>query len=262
MKQLFFWSAAICILFSCSNTKTTTGTASGSEILYQQQWNLTSLNGQTVPSTTTAHLLFTAGQINRVSGSTGCNRLSGVYELSGTKSIKFLPLAVTKMACLDNGANETETKFLAALQQATVWSATTNELVFSNGATVVAKLQGVKPATAEEKKLNGSWELTYISGQKIAFNGLFPDKKPTINFNVPSPVVNGNGSCNGYGGQLKVEGNKITVSNIISTMMACEGGGEPIFFRTLEKVTHYSIGADNSLTMLTGDIAVMKFIKK
>ena len=262
MKLLFILSAAVCLLLSCSNTKTTTSTPAGSEILYQQQWNLTALNGQAVAPSTTAHLLFTAGQINRVSGSTGCNRLTGAYELSGANSIKFLPLAVTKMACPDINNNETESKFLAALQQATEWSATTDELVFSNGATVVARLQGVKPATAEEKKLNGSWELTYISGQKIAFTGLFPDKKPTISFNLPSPLVNGNGSCNGYGGKLKVDGNKITVSNIISTMMACEGGGEPIFFRTLEKVTHYNIGADNSLTMLTGDIAVMKFVKK
>lgn len=262
MKKIFFCIAAVSLAISCSNSKKTTTPANGSEILYQQQWNLTELQGKPVALSTTAHLLFTAGQINRVSGSTGCNRLNGVYELSGTNTIKFLPLAVTKMACLDNGANEIETKFLAALQQTTAWSATADELVFSNGSTVVAKLQGVKPATAEEKKLNGSWELTYISGQKIAFNGLFPDKKPTISFNLPSPIVNGNGSCNGYGGKVKVDGNTITVTNIISTMMACEGGGEPVFFRTLEKVNRYSINADNTLTMIMGDIAVMKFVKK
>lgn len=262
MKGIFFGTVVVYLLSGCSNSKTSTGTTTGSEILYQQQWNLTVLNGQTVNPSSTAHLLFTAGQINRVAGSTGCNRLNGVYELSGTSSIKFLPIAVTKMACVDNNANETETKFLAALQQATAWSATTDELMLSNGTAVLAKLQAVKPATPEEKKLNGTWELTYISGQKIAFNGLFPDKKPSISFNIPSAIVNGNGSCNGYGGKVKVQGNKITISDIIATMMACEGGGEPIFFRTLEKVTHYSITADNTLTMLTGDIAVMNFVKK
>ena len=262
MKKIFFGIAAVLLTIGCSNSKKTTSPASSSEILYQQQWNLTEVQGQVVSPSSTAHLSFTAGQINRVSGSTGCNRLNGLYELSGTNSIKFLPMAVTRMACTDNNANETETKFLAALQQATTWSATTDELLFSNSTTVVAKLQGVKPATAEEKKLNGSWELTFISGQKIALNGLFPNKKPTISFNLPSSLVNGNGGCNGFGGKVKVAGNTITVSNIISTMMACEGGGEPIFFGTLEKITYYSIGADNSLTMLTGDIAVMKFVKK
>lgn len=262
MKALFFGFATVCLFISCSNSKTVTTTTGGSELLYQQQWNLTELNGQNVSPATTAHLLFTAGQINRVSGSTGCNRLTGVYELSNSNNIKFLPLAVTKMACQDNNANEMETKFLAALQQATKWSATTNELLLSNGTTVLAKLQGIKPATDEEKKLNGSWELSFIAGQDIALEKLFPNKKPVISFNIPNTQASGNGGCNGFGSKVKVEGNKITISNILSTMMACDGNGEPIFFNTLEKVTNYSIGSDNSLTMLMGDIAVLKFIKK
>lgn len=42
------------------------------------------------------HVVFSAG--GRVSGSTGCNRFTGTYQLDGT-SIKFSPLAMTKMAC-------------------------------------------------------------------------------------------------------------------------------------------------------------------
>lgn len=29
-----------------------------------------------------------------------------------------------------------------------------------------------------------NWELEYLSGPRIAFNGLYPDKKPTITFNA------------------------------------------------------------------------------
>ena len=32
--------------------------------------------------------------------------------------------------------------------------------------------------------LQGSWELIYISGSKIAFEGLFPNKKPNIVFDL------------------------------------------------------------------------------
>jgi putative lipoprotein len=38
------------------------------------------------------------GEAGRVSGSTGCNRFTGVYQQDG-ESLKFTPLAMTKMAC-------------------------------------------------------------------------------------------------------------------------------------------------------------------
>ena len=42
------------------------------------------------------HLVFSPE--GRISGSTGCNRLTGTYQLDG-KALKFSPLAMTKMAC-------------------------------------------------------------------------------------------------------------------------------------------------------------------
>ncbi|MGC4103189.1 META domain-containing protein [Ferruginibacter sp.] len=254
MKNIFlliFFAAAIS---SCSNTKK----MAGNKDLYNLQWNLTKVQGITVLPTSNAALNFTAD--NKVSGSTGCNRLNGSFTSSGS-TIKFSPLAVTRMACLDGDANNTETKFLAAIQKATSWSVENGQLILSDASGVLAKLQGVKPVTAEEKKLNGSWELNYISGAKIAFEGLFPAKKPFISFNLPRTEASGNGGCNGFGCKVNVDGNKIKISQVISTMMACEGGGESVFFKTLESVTSYSI-SDDTLTMISGDIAVMRFKRK
>jgi len=41
-------------------------------------------------------------------------------------------------------------------------------------------------------KLEGTWELNYISGPRIAFDGLYPNKKPTINFDTKENRVSGN----------------------------------------------------------------------
>ena len=115
----------------------------------------------------------------------------------------------------------------------------------------------------DENKLNGNWQLTYITGTKIAFDGLFPNKKPTLLFKLPNTQISGNGGCNGYGGQVKIEGRNISFSQVIHTMMACDGiNGENQFFNTLETVTTYSVNADTSLILLKGDIAVMRFVKK
>jgi heat shock protein HslJ len=48
----------------------------------------------------------------RVSGSGGCNRISGAYEAAGD-TLRFGPMAGTKMACVDG--MELERRFLAAL---------------------------------------------------------------------------------------------------------------------------------------------------
>ncbi len=112
--------------------------------------------------------------------------------------------------------------------------------------------------------LEGNWELNYITGPRIAFNGLYPDKKPTIAFDLKQNKVSGNNSCNQYFGNLKVDGNKINFkdSKMGMTMMACQGDGDILFMNTLEKIDSYTISEDGkTLNFIMGDIAMMRFEK-
>lgn len=107
-----------------------------------------------------------------------------------------------------------------------------------------------------------TWELDYISGPRIAFNGLYPDKKPYITFNKESGQVNGSDSCNGYSAPFTVNGNSITFGEPgPSTMMFCEGNGDKQFRQTIQRITSFSFDADGKLTLLTGDVAMMRFKK-
>jgi heat shock protein HslJ len=117
--------------------------------------------------------------------------------------------------------------------------------------------------TPSASKLSGTWELNYISGKRIAFDGLYPDKKPQINFNLTESELGGNTSCNGFGSKMVIDGNKITISEpFAKTMIFCEGEGESSFLDMLKKVNSYSVNNDNTLTFSMGDIAVMRFVKK
>lgn len=76
---------------------------------------------------------------HRASGSGGCNRIMGEYELKGD-SLTFARMASTMMACPDG--METEQKFLKALRQVKRWRITKEQLVLMNGSgTVVAVFQ-------------------------------------------------------------------------------------------------------------------------
>jgi len=50
-------------------------------------------------------LQFNSNQ-KRVTGKTGCNHLTGSYELMNEKGLAFGSIATTKMACNDNGKGE------------------------------------------------------------------------------------------------------------------------------------------------------------
>ncbi len=56
-------------------------------------------------------------EAGRAAGRGSCNRFFGTVEISG-ESIRFGPLAATKMACLDAASNAQETKYLESLQAA------------------------------------------------------------------------------------------------------------------------------------------------
>ncbi|AWK07554.1 META domain-containing protein [Flavobacterium crocinum] len=120
--------------------------------------------------------------------------------------------------------------------------------------------------TDSVSQLDGTWELNYITGPRITFDGLYPNKKPTINFDTKENQVSGNNSCNSYTGKLVVNGNKIdfTQPMAVTKMMCLDSGqGETTYMKTLQKITSYDITDDGkTLNFISGDIAMMRFTKK
>jgi heat shock protein HslJ len=113
-----------------------------------------------------------------------------------------------------------------------------------------------------ENSLNGTWELNYISGPRIAFEGLYKDKKPTLIFDTDKKRMMGNTSCNSLNGALLVDGNKIDFKGpIATTKMFCPGEGEQLFLESLKKINTYSVADGNTLTFMMGDVAMMRFKK-
>lgn len=124
----------------------------------------------------------------------------------------------------------------------------------------ISSCASVKSGT-DNMLYGNQWELEYITGPRIAFQGLYPDKKPTVTFSQAENKVTGNSGCNGYNTDIKVDGNKINFAEPgISTMMYC-GEGEKVFLNTIKKVNAYSLDSEGKLVLLMGDIAVMRFKK-
>nr|WP_294783298.1 META domain-containing protein [uncultured Flavobacterium sp.] len=107
-----------------------------------------------------------------------------------------------------------------------------------------------------------TWELEYISGPRIAFEGLYPNKKPQITFDRKETKVYGNSGCNGYSAPYTLNGKSLTFGEPgPATMMFCEGGGEQQFLQQMKKITSYTIDIDGKLILNEGDVAMMRFKK-
>jgi len=105
--------------------------------------------------------------------------------------------------------------------------------------------------------LNGtSWELASVDGAAA-----LPDAKATAVFK--DGQVSGTGGCNSYGGKYEVRGDKIQISEVIRTLMACGGEGvmdqEEAFLGGLEKAESFKL-SEGKLEILTSDGKTLAFI--
>ncbi len=123
------------------------------------------------------------------------------------------------------------------------------------------KTNEVRTTASKSAFYDEAWELEYLSGPHIAFESLYPDKKPYILFKEAESQFSGNTSCNDYSGKYTKKDNNILFGNAIKTMIYCEGGGEETFLKMLGKSNKYTIGSDNKLLLLIDGIPAMRFKK-
>ncbi|MGJ7613206.1 MULTISPECIES: META domain-containing protein [unclassified Variovorax] len=77
-------------------------------------WRLVQLGDEPVAPNSDALLQFDRSS-GRLSGSGGCNRISGTYTRSGV-TLKIGQVASTRMACADPARGATEAQFISVLQ--------------------------------------------------------------------------------------------------------------------------------------------------
>lgn len=101
---------------------------------------------------------------------------------------------------------------------------------------VMKKNDPVQPVALYDTK----WSLKKIhteTGTEEVFTKAF------IKFNQEKKSAGGNGSCNSFGSTALVDGSKMTISQIFSTKMYCEGvqKTEDHFFRLLAEVNRFEV---------------------
>jgi copper homeostasis protein (lipoprotein) len=122
----------------------TCGTPWADSPLRNTTWKLVRLNGAPAAATEKQrepHLVFNTKE-PRVSGSDGCNRLMGSFELDGD-TLRLSRMASTMMACADSAAQERA--FVEALGKVQTWQVRGSHLeLFDTQRQVLARFEAVR----------------------------------------------------------------------------------------------------------------------
>ena len=89
------------------------------------------------------------------------------------------------------------------------------------------------------------WKVVELYGKKVQ-NTENDKREPHMILKAENNRVHGSGGCNTFNGSFELrEGNRISFSKIVSTLMACENmETEAQFFKVLEMADNYFISAD------------------
>ena len=195
----------------------------GNQPLESTYWKATELGRKATPTEDPkreAHLQFQAG--GRVSGSDGCNRLTGTVQRTGNR-ITFGQMAGTQMACLNPSG--TERPFRDALKEATRFTITGDRLeLFDRAGTrlaaFVANRQSSAP-TPSASLAGTAWQL--VKFQSSDDTVLTPDDrtKYTIEF-ASGGRLTARVDCNRGRGTWKSSGaNQIVFGSLALTRAKC-----------------------------------------
>lgn len=104
--------------------------AGGEKLPVPSQWKLVSFgkSGAETPVLTGSTITIEFDEKDRVGGSGGCNAYGASYETKGN-SITFKDLISTLMACVDERVNQQEQQYFKALQSATEYKISGDNLV-------------------------------------------------------------------------------------------------------------------------------------
>src|SRR5262245_49330144 len=139
--------------------------AGGTRPLEGTHWRATELAGKPTSTQDPKREAYLQMQAGRVSGSDGCNRLTGSYQLNGDR-VTFGQMAGTQMACLNSSG--TEGPFRDALKSASRVTITGDRLdLFDAAGTRLATFAaGSQPSTstASPGLAGTSWQLVKFQG--------------------------------------------------------------------------------------------------
>ncbi len=189
-----------------------------------------------------------------ITGTSGCNTYSGLYQLQGSLLSVAPEIASTRLACT-SPASEVESEYLGQLPDVGSFSIDGSSLTLLDvDGTEMLEYETTDGADA----IVGDWIVTgYYTGDAIT--SVLGDVALTATFD--GEAVSGNAGCNTFSGPYEVDGDGIQIGPLASTLRLC--GDEELddqeqdYLAALQLAESYMVAGDRlDLFRSGGAIAV------
>ncbi len=156
---------------------------------------------------------------DRIQGNLYCNGFGATYSAQFDTFDAEPPLQ-TEMGCGNNG-NAIESAIATAIDKASGWTiAADGTLALRDGGNTL--LSARRPGPDEtEYALFGLWKVTALDGAPVA-----RPEGDEVTIAFQRDTIGGTSFCNGWGGGYSVDGNRLSISEPVSTAIGCDGDPE------------------------------------
>jgi heat shock protein HslJ len=220
------------------------------------KWELTKVNNRTVASSS-AYIEF--DDTGRFTGNGGCNQMFGSARINGSR-IVFSNVGLTKRMCKLMPGSIPENRVVRELESTVRYQISGRVLTFYDRRGRVS-LQ-FRRDTAPRPDRNGledrKWMLESIGNRRSTVSV----RDAFVNFDEQKRSAGGNTGCNVYGGSYTTRNATISITEIMSTMRACEEGDrmdvETALLNGLRNANRYEI-RDDRLYLYRGNNLLLTF---
>lgn len=178
-KILLFAYLAVALMLPLTLTACGVGGAAGSAASLEGEWTLLTLNGAPLLTGSTINATFEDGKIT---GYSGCNSYGGAYTVKGS-GLQFREIAITLVACLQDGVMDQEQAYMKALSNVTKFRLDGNRLeLLDKSGTMLLAYERLESFEGDPAVLVGTeWQLLTLNGspldETLAFTLAFTENR-------------------------------------------------------------------------------------
>ncbi|WP_285828942.1 MULTISPECIES: META domain-containing protein [Bacteroides] len=210
-KIFFIAMVGITLLTSCQVTRHATSSS-----MIEGEWNITEVNGSAINAHPSPYIGFNT-QENCVYGNSGCNKIAGSFDFKGKNGqIELGQMLSTMMACPNM---ELEQSILQALNSVECIKFLDKEhmALYDKCKKTLLRMER-RFHTVPLSDIKGKWRIVTVLSENIFVS----DPAPFLNFDTDNSRISAFAGCNRLSGRIKsVEKNILSISNVVSTKMAC-----------------------------------------
>lgn len=252
--KLFFATTIVAVLLaSCQVSRKAV-----SSVQITGEWNIVEVNGEAVKAQPCPYIGFDTHN-NRIYGNSGCNRITGGFELKGRSGkITLGQMASTLMA---GPEMELEQQVLAALSSVKRIGHTEADKIalYDTGKRPVMQLEK-RFRMVDSDDIRGEWRIVRVFGEKPSIM----KQVPFVNFDTENNRIAAYAGCNRITGGFRAGvPNTITFSGVVSTKMVCpDMNVERNVLTALGQAKSFGILANGNLALFSaGGSLVMELMR-